>query len=260
VETITKRHKEGAKTYPIYHKTEVEDGDVKIDYKHWKDSSVVKGDWAITDDDYIVEVIDRKTIKKKDGSVAYQIVLPIGRAWTGKSTRFEYLARKSSGNFNSTTADSYEVLEARSSRGKKTIKVYANMLLTGKVDWSMLGQVYRPDQQIPEATVKRFLKSDKARLAVNDAIKDILQSKGINESFAIDLIVRAAQIAEKRESAGELLKCSQEIQRLLGMSPKSQYRESQEITGSAKLFGLLDSESLEHEKVKLKREVEYGEE
>ena len=61
------------------------------------------------------------------------------------------------------------------------------MLLSGdKVDFDKLGQIYRPDQKIPAATVRRFLKQKVSKDMVEQKLKELLAEKSINKEFALD--------------------------------------------------------------------------
>src|SRR5574337_1237301 len=56
--------------------------------------------------------------------------------------------------------------ELNSFRGKKTIALYNQIRQENESDnltpeqWLQLGETYRPDSKIPEATVKRFLNNE----------------------------------------------------------------------------------------------------
>ena len=113
--------------------------------------------------------------------------------------------------------------ESGKTRAKNTIQAYANMLLSdGSVDYSVLGQMYRPDQQVPEATVRRFLKQKVAKRMVEKKIKELLSDKAINKEFAVDNIIRALQMAESKGDVNNFLKANDYLMDLLEMKPSKQ--------------------------------------
>ena len=65
-------------------------------------------------------------------------------------------------------------------------KLYARMLLNGKVDFEQLGKVYRPDDQIPAAKAKRVLRSKTIQNMVTEEIIKLYESNGIT----IDSVVK----------------------------------------------------------------------
>jgi hypothetical protein len=65
-------------------------------------------------------------------------------------------------------------------------KLYARMLLNGKVDFEQLGKVYRPDDQIPAAKAKRVLRSKTIQNMVTEEIIKLYESNGIT----VDSVVK----------------------------------------------------------------------
>jgi len=76
--------------------------------------------------------------------------------------------------------------ELRKERGKRVVNLYAQMKLNNCLDFDILGNVYRPKEQIPAATVKRFIKQEGFSQAVNDEIVKILVDKGITKQWLIE--------------------------------------------------------------------------
>jgi len=259
MDVIKKRRKGKREQYKVYHKLEADE--LQIQYKHWQEFDTIKeGDWVLTDDDYICEVIQIRSYKNKKAQVNREYVYSIGRMWESKTNKLEYLPRKELHNFSTVKPQSHVERELKTRRAKDTIMAYTQMMLSGKVNYEMLGNIYRPDQLVPEATVRRFLRQDKVREQVAEELEKILVDNGVTKEFAVKLILEAIDAARIKGSSGDLLKCSQEIQELLGMKKDKKMiktTETQEIEGAASFFGLIDSESERNEKVKAKRQLQH---
>jgi len=111
--------------------------------------------------------------------------------------------------------------ELRSTRGKRAIDLAAKMWVEeNKLDYDLLGAVYRPKQKIPGATVNRFLKQERVSSAVNDKIIEILSKNGINEDFIIEKRKKAIEIAEDKERPDWIDTHVSAFEDMLEMKPK----------------------------------------
>ena len=75
--------------------------------------------------------------------------------------------------------------ELGKTKTKFVIKAYARMLVTGKIEWGKLGQMYRPDQKIPVATFRRLLKQEESQKMVSEELEKLLSGEGITAQYAI---------------------------------------------------------------------------
>ena len=75
--------------------------------------------------------------------------------------------------------------ELGKTKTKLVIKAYVRQLVTGKIEWEKLGQMYRPDQQQPVWTLKRLLKQEETQRMVNEEIDKLLSDEGITPKFTI---------------------------------------------------------------------------
>jgi len=146
--------------YPVYSKEEA--SAKKIQYVPWKQAEV--GEWALTDDGYVSECFDRKSYTDKAGHVKTFIKLTCGVGWDSSFSKINFLVNHEYGVYSKTNPKrTWDEEENGKTRSKNTVNAYANMLLgSNAVDFNVLGQIYRPNQQTPAATVRRFSsKSDK---------------------------------------------------------------------------------------------------
>jgi hypothetical protein len=88
-----------------------------------------------------------------------------------------------------------------------------------KPDWSMLGNMYRPDQQIPEATVKRLFKQKVIKNMVEEKMKEVLASRGVSKGFVLDTMLKAIDIAESKQDVSNMLRAAENFVDMLEMKP-----------------------------------------
>ena len=89
----------------------------------------------------------------------------------------------------------------------------------GKVDYQALGQIYRPDQKSPAATVRRFLKQKVSRKMVEKKLKELLVEKKVNKEFALNNLMVALKMSEEKGDVNNFLKANDYIMDLLEMKP-----------------------------------------
>ena len=172
-------------TFIVYTKDEADENN--FNYVHWKQADT--GDFAITDDEYVMKCLGRKSYTDKNGNVKTFIRLSGGVGWDNNASKIFFKKNHQYECYTKTNpARTWEEVEINSTRGKNTIAAYAHMMLNGEVDFSTLGNIYRPKDQIPEATVRRFLKKTKVKHAVEKKVQEILSDKAVNKEFAIDNI------------------------------------------------------------------------
>jgi len=75
--------------------------------------------------------------------------------------------------------------ELGKTKTKLVIKTYVRMLVTGKIEWEKLGQLYRPDQKIPVATFRRLLRQEETQRMVSEELEKLLSGEGITAQYAI---------------------------------------------------------------------------
>jgi len=69
--------------------------------------------------------------------------------------------------------------ELKQPRMKRFVKAFITMSLEGKIDYRKLGLIYRPDQKIPEATAKRYLKYQEVQDMINEELQKALTTNNI---------------------------------------------------------------------------------
>jgi len=253
IERIYARKKQ---KFPIYTQKEA-DSMPDIAYQPWKQAYT--GDYALTDDGYVSRCLGRKEYTDANGGIKTFVKLSCGVGWVTPSAKILFELNHSYGVYSKTNpSKSWEDDEINKTRSKNTINTYATMMLAGGVDYAKLGQVYRPDSKIPEATVRRFLKNEKVKMEVEKKVKEILSQKSINKEFAIDNLIRALDMADSKSDVGNFLKANDQIMDLLEMKPnKAITTDTVELVDTTKLLDTITQE--EKRKVVLQRKEEKDE-
>ena len=70
-------------------------------------------------------------------------------------------------------------------RDKRFAKLYARMLVNGRIDWKMLGRVYKPNDKNPILKAKNTVRRKEIQEMTDTAIIEIYEKQGIST----DLIV-----------------------------------------------------------------------
>ena len=248
IQRIYNRKKRSFKIYPK--------SEAKMKYIYWKEADI--GEWALTDDGYMCECLDRKTYTDKNGGTKTYVKLSGGVGWVAPSSKIQFEVNHAYNTYTKTKPEkNWDDYEVTSTRGKNTISTYAQMMLNGGVDMGKLAKVYRPDDKIPEATVRRFLKQKKVKMAIEKKVKEILSEKSINKEFAIDNLLVALDMAQHKGDVGNFLKANDMVMDLLEMKPnKLITTDSVELIDTTKI---LDTITAEEKKMKLQRKEERDE-
>lgn len=199
-ELVRRKLRGGTKEFLVYTKEEFvtvrndskQEGN-KQGYKHWRDVSVTVGDWVISDDEYIAEVIRINGPYDTKSGKEWCLVLPYCRKWVRRSKAGKLIARDflDTGNYTSSSPNKTWIdQELKMSRAKRVVETYARLLMqSGGVlsteQYEMLGSLYRPDQKIPAASVKRLLKQEKTKSMVKEELVKIMSDNGLTPDAVI---------------------------------------------------------------------------
>ena len=139
-----------------------------------------------------------------------------GTFWLPYKAEFSYIRRKETGSFHASTDKPWQEREAKKQRVKRTVRAYIDMFLQyQKIDWDRLGDIYRPDQEIPAATVKRLFKEPKITELVAQGIREIMLNEGIDKTSVITKFEAAYIIAEENEEPGHMIAVAKEYAKML---------------------------------------------
>lgn len=132
--------------------------------------------------------------------------------------------------------------ELKSARGKRVLNMYARMRMSGSYDFDVLGNIYRPNQKIPQATVKRLIKQEEFQLAVNEEIMNILTEKGVTKEWLVKMRKEIADKALKDGRYKDSLEALDKFEDMQEMTPKpTRIVQTDQITLQHKETKMLDS-------------------
>jgi hypothetical protein len=208
---LTKRCSNVKRKFNIYTRSEADKKNIK--YIYWKDCKIDK--WAISDDDFVFKLIYRKTYTDKNSRTKTFYRFPFGDKWGSGKAILKYKPY-ATGEID----NHWLIKEARKTRTKNAVNTYVAMMMSKKsIDYTLLGNIYRPDQKIPEATVRRLFKQEKIKSMVEEKTKEVLAGKGITKDWVLQTIVDAVEIARNKSDAGNMLKAADNLADYLEMKP-----------------------------------------
>lgn len=210
METIRRRKLENGRLvpaeFPVYSVEEAEAlGIAPVPWRKAREA----GQWAVDDAGFVSEVLGAKLYELGRGRSAkvWRVTLPYGRFYVNSRLKLSFrdvLARPK---------PDYGEVEARKSRTKRVVRVYAKMYLerAGKLseeDYHQLGILYRADQKLPGASVKRVLRISKVQSMVADELAKILGDAGFTRQEVLkryNELYRDAKEAEQYSVAKGIL-------------------------------------------------------
>ena len=209
---IKRKLRGGDKNFSIYTKEEADKKAVK--YKYWSECNA--GDFGISDDGYVGECLSRS--KYRTGTF---IKMSYGANWKNKSAKIDFEKNHFLNTYSMSNPAHWLDKEVKTRRFNNTMSAYVAQLMSDKqVDWKILGNIYRPDQQEPAITVRRLFKEEKVKTMVKEELKKVLTEKGISASYVLDTILEAIDIAKLKQDPSNMLKGSSELSEYLQMKPE----------------------------------------
>ena len=213
METITRRVDNKVQKFTVFKKDENHPYSV-----HWKQAW--KNGWAETDDGYVAQCLDRTTYKDAKGKVKRLIKLTCGIQWVSPTSKLLFEPNRDAGIYSMVKPKSWQEREAGKTRTKNAVNAYVSKIFAGKkVDWEEIGTIYRGDEKKPAATAKRLFKEKVVKQMVEEKMKEVLASKGINRGFVLDVIRKSIDIAENKEDVSNMLRAAENLVDMLEMKP-----------------------------------------
>lgn len=198
-----------------------EEADEKgIQYTHWR--SAEPGTWILTDDGYVAEYLfERRIPKKRRKGETKAWYFSFGMKMQSK-TPLLYLPHRFVRDYWHSPPRSWVEREENRTRTKTLVQVFVRQLLNGNVDYAILGRIYRKDQAVPQATVKRLLKQERIQKMVKEELRKEMTEMGLTEKWVLDTIKQATAIAQGKEDAGNMLKAAGMVGDYLEMAKEEQ--------------------------------------
>ena len=223
---ISIKHKKlGKVSYSIYTKDEADNNQIK--YTYWKEAE--KGEYALTDDDYVAKVIQKRKYDSNNGVISYYVRLPFGYAF--HSPKYPTQTLKADGRLSNHTLSGKPQLEVR-----KGSTDWKNLAMVYSVCFNMdlaIDQVFENPTPSKRRTDKRWMRTQEFKSMVKDELKEVLAEKGYNRSKAIDLLSKGLQMAENKGDVTNFLRVVENIQDMLGMKDKTVTKTTTQLEATA---------------------------
>jgi len=250
---ISIKHKDkGRVNYNIYTKEEADAQ--SIPYKPWNEAQI--GEYALSDDNYVAKVIQRKEYTAKNGVDNIYVRVPWG--YTFYSPKYAAPNFSTKGRLTNNTLSGKPQLEVR--KGTEEWRALSIAYSTCfKADLAI--ELAFPDvTSNKKRTMKRWMKTQEFKSMVRDELKEVLAEKGHNTAKTIDLLDKGLAMAEKKGDVTNFLRVVENIQDMLGMKEKTVIKTTQTLqaTATRKLLDEIAEEEVALLGTKEKVEVSNG--
>ena len=220
--TVNIDHKDkGLTTYTIYRK---EEADKKgINYVYWKMADV--GQYAISDDDYVAKVINRREYPSNHSKDNIYLRFPWG--YTFFNPKYASKKLKVSGRKTNTTMSGKPMLEVKSKQDmmKNLAKAYS-------VTWDynlaldmVLGS-YTPTEF---KKWKRMMKTEVFDKMIKEELADLLTDHGLDKTYTLDLLAKVIAMAEDKKDVTNLMRAVENLQGMHGMKEKQLVKTTEKL-------------------------------
>lgn len=250
----------------FYLYTPKEADDLGLDYnRHW--SKVDVGEWTITDDNLVVQcrAISEMTMGKsaRKGYIRKILKFPFGQyIATFKNgilvnkkplNAKKYIKARA---FNRTAPITFGARIAKMKKWEPFFKTYANWKVQGMATRSNLNKlapIFLSEHTEPELALKVILRQKEVKKRMEQAVVERMTELGIEkpESYAMHLLKKAAEMAEKDRNPDAMIKVAKEVNLLLDAYPKKSTVVEQLEAVNTKM--LSDNMDKEEQKLKLSR-------
>ena len=238
--TIHINHKKengGSKDHIIYTRKEAEEAN--IEFFDWKVAK--EGQYAVTDDNYVAEVLKVKYYSTGKGESKY-MRMPFGYVLYNPKykQKFKAMGRRSPHTF--TGKDVMDVKCASDDKMKRLAMAFA---MTNDKDLS-LDMALGDHTNSKHDTYKRRMKTEVFSKMVREELEKLLKEHGLTESFTLSLLADTIDLAKNKQDVTNLLKAVTNLQDMHGMKEKKQVRTTQQLEASTtqRLLDRIDEDKL----------------
>ena len=251
MDKLTRKINGNKAIFIVYTQKEADSKGIK--YVHWK--QVQQGKHGLSDDGYVGVCLKRKSYTDKKNRTKENVKMCYGVQWVTANSILLYEPNKSAGIYSAVKPTGWAEKEVGKTRTKNTVNAYVHQMLGGKgVDYSILGKIYRPDDKIPEATVRRLFKQEEIKTMVDKKLQDILVEKGETKDMVIEITLECIDIARTKMDANNMFKGADSLADYLEMKPSKKFvTETLELDMTSTIVDQIETEE---KKIKLEQKRE----
>tara|TARA_Y100000593_G_scaffold24639_1_gene49142 strand:- start:152 stop:910 length:759 start_codon:yes stop_codon:yes gene_type:complete len=235
--TITINHRDGdTKTYKIFRKEEAEKEG--IDFVYWKDAQ--KGDYAVSDDDYVAYVINRSEYESNHKIKNVYLRFPWG--YTFYNPKYSSKQLKVAGRKSNTTFTGKRPIEVIA--GKDYMRNLATVRAILQDDNLAIDWVFGSTTPSEHRKYKRYMKSEAFKKMVKEELAQYLQEHDLTEDYTLELLKEGIEIAREKKDVPGIMRAVENLQDMHGMKDKHLVKTTErlEAHSSTKLIDELREE------------------
>ena len=211
--TITINHRDGdTKTYKIFRKEEAEKEG--IDFVYWKDAQ--KGDYAVSDDDYVAYVINRSEYESNHKIKNVYLRFPWG--YTFYNPKYSSKQLKVAGRKSNTTFTGKRPIEVIA--GKDYMRNLATVRAILQDDNLAIDWVFGSTTPSEHRKYKRYMKSEAFKKMVKEELAQYLQEHDLTEDYTLELLKEGIEIAREKKDVPGIMRAVENLQDMHGMKDK----------------------------------------
>ena len=246
--TIKIEHRDvGLTEYPIYSQEEADKEGIK--YKHWQKCD--KGDWALTDDGYVAEVIKKKSYFDADKRESLYYRMPFGYImWNPKypNKRFACGGRDSNTTF---TGKPYIEVKNGSDR-YKSLAMWAAITEDRNI---AIDKVFGPVSQSKHRKLRRHMRTESFISMKRDEAQKLLADNMMDADYFVDLMKEGIEIAKEKKDVNGIRGFVNDGMEIHGMKDKDKVVTTEKLEAVA-TRKLIDNINQEEEKLIATKKVE----
>lgn len=222
--------------YPVY--TVDEADELGLDYEPWPQTR-----WHITDEEvwalddaetHVVRVFDANQLGDRDGNryaIQYKLTVgrPIAQYWTDShevSNQTEYIVQDhlEKGEYCYSKPRTWKERQKEKTRTKRAVDLYARLMLRrrgdlSEEDWRRIGEVFRPDEEAPEATARVLLRQDEIRTMATRRLAEILTDADLTKDDVVQMYEQLFEEALEADHTSTALETLRDLRDMHDMKP-----------------------------------------
>ena len=220
--TINIKHKDkGLTTYTIYKKEEADEKGIA--YKKWQDAD--KGEYGISDDEYVAKVISRRIYKTSNGRKNVYLRFPWGYTFYNPKGNTKPLKVKGRKANNTMSGKRYIEVQAKQDKMKNLATMFAiKPDYDIAIEWA-LGEV----ESWEKKKWKRTMKTEVFKGMVREELVKLLSEHGMTEDYTLNLLEETIQLAKSKKDVTNLMRGIENLQDMHGMKEKHLVKTTDKI-------------------------------
>lgn len=189
-----------------------------LEYVHWRHAET--GQWALTDDDYVAQVLNLQIYRNKKGVTRRYLRFVFCKIFVmGKPLMYQIYKEK--GDYNKIKPEGDLERGRLRQKHRNFAFMYAQMMVhNGWVNWTKLGKAFNPTAKNPKLNAQSLAKVPKMQQMIQDEVKKALLSNDVTADSVIKMVLEASNVAKGKKDAGNMLKAADMLMDVLQIKVK----------------------------------------